>query len=314
MDYLVYQTSDNALEAIEHQLYAVPQVNTEFAYEDSGAGANHAHHVSTATFRKRLWNATMNGQYPTFGNTGTYGGRRIEPDAKYLESPGAAQMTHWFDFFSNTRHWELEPYFDVTGGRALALTGIEYIVYLEKPGPVTVLTEKHKYKVYWFNPITGEYTRQKKDFKGKRFTGQPPDNSHDWVLHLSRDGKKRKMLKSWFFKSRPVLLQEIELDPRRLPYEIAAPTGEDLPVGVPVPYLAKLTRNTRATRSMLYLWTGEVSGGAEGFRILATGSSGKLKVPRSIVSHLPVELDLRLYGMNVLGKVYMRSRVFTLKK
>ena len=44
-------------------------------------------------------------------------------------------MTVWFDFFSDTRHWELEPYFDVDGGRALALEGIEYVVYVEKPGP-----------------------------------------------------------------------------------------------------------------------------------------------------------------------------------
>ena len=58
----------------------------------------------------------MNGMYPTFGNTGTYGGREFEPDIQYLDSPGAKQMTHWYDFFTRTRHWELEPYFDVDGG------------------------------------------------------------------------------------------------------------------------------------------------------------------------------------------------------
>jgi len=29
-------------------------------------------------------------------------------DAKYLNSAGARQMSHWFEFFDDTRHWELE--------------------------------------------------------------------------------------------------------------------------------------------------------------------------------------------------------------
>jgi hypothetical protein len=211
MDYLVYQSSDNALGAIEHQLYTLPQVNAEFAYEDSGAGKSHPHHVDSDTFRKRLWNAAMNGQYPTFGNTGVYGGRKFEPDGKYLDSPGAQQMTHWFNFFSNARHWELEPYFEVDGGRSLALTGVEYIVYLEKPGPVELVTEKKSYQVYWFNPINGDYIKQKKEYKGERFAGQPPDQAHDWVLHLSRDDHKEGMLRSWFFESRRVPIKEVEL-------------------------------------------------------------------------------------------------------
>ena len=43
----------------------------------------------------------MNGQYPASGS------------GKY--------MTAWFEFMSGNRFWELEPYFDVNGGRALAL-------------------------------------------------------------------------------------------------------------------------------------------------------------------------------------------------
>ncbi|MCW5982788.1 MAG: DUF4038 domain-containing protein [Bryobacteraceae bacterium] len=314
MDYIAYQSSDDALGAIEHQLYARPQVNTEFAYEDSGAGKSHPHHVDTDTFRKRLWNAAMNGQYPTFGNTGTYGGRKFEPDAKYLDSPGARQMTHWFDFFSNTRHWELEPYFELDGGRALALTGIEYIVYLEKPGPVQMTTEKQSYNVYWFNPITGESVKEKKDYKGTTFSGQPPDQSHDWVLHLSRDDRKRGMLNRWYFESRRVPIQEVELDPRRLPYEVAAPSADELPVGAPVQYEVKLTRESRATSSMMYLWTGEVTGGADGFRVLATGDSGTLQIPEAMVKRFPATLTMRIFGMNLLGKVYSVNRVYSLAK
>ena len=314
MDYIVYQSSKDALGAIEHQLYTVPQVNTEFGYENSGAGASHGHHVDTDTFRRRLWNATMNGQYPTFGNTGAYGGRKFAPEAKYLDSPGANQMTHWFDFFSNTRHWELEPFFDVDGGRALALTGVEYIVYLEEPGPVELLTEKKSYKVYWFNPINGDYIKQKKDYKGKRFAGQPPDLSHDWVLHLSRDGRKKNMLERWYFESRRIPIQEVELNPKRLPFEIVEPSGDALTVGQPVPYSVKLTRETRASGSMMYLWTGEVTAGGQGYRVLGTGAEGTFRVPKSIVRQSPGLLNLRLLGMNALGKVYSVNRVFKLAK
>ena len=312
MNYLVYQSSSDELGAIEHQLYAAPQVNAEFAYEDSGAGRTHPHHVDTDTFRRRLWNAAMNGQYPTFGNTGTYGGRKIPIDPKYLDSPGARQMTAWFDFFSQTRHWELEPFFDVDGGRALALEGVEYIVYVEKPGPVELLVERHSYQVAWFNPVTGEYQKQKKDFKGERFTGEPPDRAHDWVLHLYREGRKESMLRSYKFDSRPILMQEVEQNPQKVPFEVVEPAQDTLSLAKPASYAVKVTRETRATRSMMWLWTGEVSAEGQGFRVVGAGPKGTLRLPRGIARHLPAVLDVRLYGMNANGKVYSLVRIFKL--
>ena len=66
-------------------------------------------------------------------------------------------MKTWFEFFADNRHWELEPFFDVDGGRAVALEDVEYIVYVEKPsGPVEVLLERHGYDVEWLNPANGE--------------------------------------------------------------------------------------------------------------------------------------------------------------
>ncbi|MCP5119997.1 MAG: DUF4038 domain-containing protein [bacterium] len=314
MDYLVYQTSTDDLPAIEREVFPRPQVNAEFGYEDSGAGKSHGHHVDTDTFRKRLWRMTMHGVYPTYGNTGTYGGRKFEPSAQYLNAPGAEQMTHWYNFFENTRHWELEPFYEVDGGRCLALTGIEYIVYVENPGPVELITEKKTYKVYWYNPVTGESTKQKKEYKGERFGGQPPTNDHDWVLHLSRDGRKQNMLERWHFESRRVPIQEVELNPKRLPYEIVAPPLGEIKVGQPIKFSAKLTRETRATSRVWLLWTGEVTSGKQGFRVLGTGSEGTFTVPESIAGHLPAMLNLRLFGMNLLGKIYSVNRVFKLTK
>ena len=312
MDYIVYQTSDDQIGAVEHQLHTVPQVNAEFAYEDSGAGKSHPHHVASDEFRHRLWNAAMNGQYPTFGNTGTYGGRKFNVEAKYLESPGARAMTVWYDFFARTRHWDLEPYFDVDGGRALALDGVEYIVYVAKPGPVEVLVERHGYNVAWFNPATGESVKQK-DFKGERFAGEPPSKTQDWVLHISREGRKEGMLRSYKFESRPLPVQEVELNPQKVPYEVAEPAGDTISMAAPPKFAVKIKRETRATRAMMFLWTGEVVADGRGFRVLGTGKDGTLKIPKGLAKNFPAVLNLHVAALNANGKAYAIDKVYTLK-
>ncbi len=88
MTLLDYGTPDANVGAVEHQLFQLPGVNTGIRSE------------------RDLWNATMNGQYPASGS-GQY-------------------MTAWFEFMSGNRYWELEPYFDVDGGRAIALEGVEH--------------------------------------------------------------------------------------------------------------------------------------------------------------------------------------------
>lgn len=315
MNYIAYESDDASLGAIEHQLYPGPFVNLRIAYEDSGAGKANPVHVDTDAFRRRLWNATMNGQYPTFGNTGTYDGRKIAVDAKYAESAGAKQMTAWFKFFEDTRHWELEPYFDVDGGRALALEGVEYVVYVEKPGPVEVAVEKHSYDVRWFNPISGEFIDAKK-LKSERFAGEPPDSSHDWVLHISREGKKEGMLGSYKFDSReePLQLQEPEAAVAKIPFDIAKPIEAELKPGKEYPFAAKLKKETRATRSMMYLWTGEVVTDMQGPRVLGTGREGTFKVPEELLRTSPNALSLRLAGMNANGKIYLLDKVYKLTR
>ncbi len=251
----------------------------------------------------------MNGQYPTFGNTGVYGGRDRPIDVKYLDSPGAKQMTYWFDFFAGTRYWELEPYFDVDGGRALCLPGIEYIVYVEKPaGPIEVLVERHGYDIAWFNPATGERVPVK-DWKGERFVAEPPNRDHDWVLHISREGKKRDM-QSYKFESRKILLQEVEQQPAKLPYEVVEPSMETLPVGKDIKYSVKLKRETRGTRTMMYMWTAEVATDGQGARVVATGSEGTLRIPPSIIKKYPAVLNMRVTALNANGKAYALDRVY----
>jgi len=272
MSFLSYGTPDPNVGAVEHQFFAMPAVNTGIQSE------------------RDLWNATMNGQYPASGS------------GKY--------MTAWFDFMSGNRYWELEPYFDVDGGRAVALEDVEYIVYVEKPGPVELTVEDHGYDVAWINPATGEKIKAK-GYKGKHFTGEPPDKSHGWVLQVSREGTKEGMLKSWKFESRRVPVQEIETTPKNMPFEVAQPDG-DISLAVPARYALKVVRPTRATRELLAEWTAEVVLDGEGFRVAGTGLEGTLRIPKEIVHKLPGTVSVRVSILNANGKAYAIDKVYRL--
>lgn len=270
--FLSYGTSDPNVGAVEHQFYPMPAVNTGIQSE------------------RDLWNATMNGQYPASGS------------GKY--------MTAWFDFMSGNRYWELEPYFDVDGGRAVALEDVEYIVYVEKPGPVELTVEDHGYDVSWINPATGEKIKAK-GYKGKHFTGEPPDKSHDWVLHVSREGTKEGMLKSYKFESRRVPIQDIESNPKNMPFEVAQPDG-DVSMALSPRYSLKIDRPTRATRELLAEWTAEVVLDGEGYRVAGTGREGTLHIPKEIVHKLPGTLSVRVSILNANGKAYAIDKVYRL--
>ncbi len=277
MNFIIEGTTNHVIGSVEHQFYQVPFV-----------GVTDAQH---------LWNTTMDGEYPQF------------------RGEGAALCKLWFDFMSDTRHWELEPYFDVDGGRAVALEDVEYVNYIERPGPpVEVSVEKHSYDVYWFNPANGETVEQKK-YKGEHFTGEAPDKSHPWVLMVAREGRKESMLKSYKFDSREMpLVQEIETNPQKVPYTIVEPAGNTLSLGKPVTFSAKLTRETRATRSMMFLWTAEVASDGQGFRMLGTGSPGTFTVPPDIALNFPAVLSIHLTALNANGKAYSADRVYQLNK
>ncbi|HLJ50176.1 MAG TPA: DUF5060 domain-containing protein [Bryobacteraceae bacterium] len=274
MTFVITNSTDDQLGSVEHQLYTVPFVG-----------------VTTA---QHLWSTTMNGQYPV-----------IEGDFGNIPK-------HWWDFMSDTRHWELEPYFDVDNTRCVALEGIEYVNYVEKSIPLEVSVEKHGYDVFWFDPATGEYITQKKKYSGEHFTGQTPDSSHPWVLLVAREGRKESMLRSYKFDSRPVPVQEIETSAAKVPYQIVDPSKDPLSLRVPTPYSVKVTRTTRATREIMYLWTGEVAADGQGFRVLGTGPSGTFQIPRSIATRYPAVLNIRVSALNANGKAYSADKVFEL--
>jgi hypothetical protein len=301
MDFVSYGASDDNLGAVEHQLYPVPFVNLNFGREDSGAGKSGPDDVDAATFRHRLWNATMDGQYVTYSNTGS--------GAPYLDSPGAKAMSVWFDVLAATRHWEMEPFYDIDNGRALALEDSDYLVYIEKPGPIELIVERHSYDILWINPANGETVRKK--WSGDHFTSEPPDRSHDWVLRVVRLSRIESMNKSYKLESRedhdgnftPIALQEIEANTAKVPFAIEQPSG-DLPLAAPVSYSAKLTRESRGTRLMRWLWIGDVAADGQGYRVLSTSQNGAFHLPPDLATEFPAIMHLRLYGMNANGKVY----------
>jgi hypothetical protein len=290
-----YQTSDDAIGGVEQQVYQDPAINN-FSATDTSADA----------FRHHLWNATMDGQYPA----------GVVPD----EASGAA-MKAWHEFMASTRHWELEPFFDVDNGRGLQLEGVDYVIYvehpyLEHPGPVTVTVEKHGYDAEWIDPATGAHTKIKDPCKGETCTATPPSSAHDWVLRISRVSTKAGMLKSFKFASRDEepRLQDIEVDPAKVPFDITAPDADKLSLSKPAQFSVKLKRQSKALEHMSWLWTGEVTAAGRGYRVIATGADGTFHIPANIAAEYPAALHVRLYGMNGLGKVYTLDRNYSLTK
>jgi hypothetical protein len=276
MDFVIENSGDDTVGSVEHQFYQVPFI-----------GVTDAQH---------LWTSTMNGEYPE------------------LRGGSAGIAKTWFEFMADTRHWELEPYFELDGARAVALEDVEYVCYVDHPGPpVEVTVEDHGYEVEWLNPGTGEAIAQKK-YKGEHFTGQPPDSSHPWVLYVAREGRKESMLKSYKFESRMVPVQEIETNGAKLPFTIAGPAGNTLDAGKPAQFTVKLTRENRATRSMMYLWTAEVAADGRGLRVLGTGAAGLFVVPASLAENFPAVLSVHLTALNAHGKAYAADRVYQLNK
>jgi hypothetical protein len=286
MNYLIEASPHAELGAVEHQFTEAPEI-----------------HVITATdreaFRHELWNSTTNGEYPSV----SYEAMKNEANARAVHI--------WASVVADTRHWELEPYFDVDGARAVGLQEVEYLAYAETPGIVEVTLPKHKYNPVWVNPISGEEIPLK-DYKGEVFSRQTPDSAHDWVLQVPREGHKASMLRSYYFESQAPPVQEPELDNSKIPFEIVEPAQDDLNRLIPVPFQVKITRANRASRRMQYVWWGEVVAAGQGARVLGVGGSGNLNVSQQLVCPPGSNLTMRVLAINANGKAYELDGVYRL--
>ena len=287
MNYLIEESPDPQLGAVEHQFTQQPEIHIVQATEPEA-------------FRHELWNATTNGEYPSVA----YAALQDQQNVK------AAQT--WFHVVSETRHWELEPYFDVTGARCVGLHEVEYLAYAQKPGIIEINLPHHKYNPVWINPATGEELPLK-DYRGEVFSRQTPDNSHDWILTVPRDGEKGNLAKYYYFESQDPPIQEVESDPAKAPFEVVQPGGDAISLSDPIPYLVKLTRANRASRTMQYVWWGETVQGGEGPRLLGLGPSGTSNGLGNFTADAP-NLNVRVEAINANGKAYEVDKVFELKR
>jgi hypothetical protein len=240
--------------------------------------------------QKVLWNAITAGSYLGYG-----------------ANPAIA------DILGRARYWELEPYFDVSNARALQLEGTDYLAYVEKPGIVEVEVEKHGYDAAWINPADGARTPIK-EYKGEHFVAEPPSKDHDWILHLSREGRKEGMLKSYKFESRPILMQDPEIDEKRIPFTVNIKDNMEFQAGVPVPFEIKITKDSRATRFMEYVISGDVPTELQGMRVITTAAKGTMILPASLATKFPAVLNLRFTALNANGKMYQIDRIVRLNK
>jgi hypothetical protein len=286
MTYLIEGCPSPQLGAVEHQFTAHPEI-----------------HLITSTapdrFRHELWNSTTNAEYPSV----SYEALQNDANVKAVQT--------WAKVMFDTRHWELEPYFDVDGARAVGLNEVEYLAYAEKPAVIEITLPKHKYNPLWINPISGEEVPLK-DYKGEVFSRQTPDSSHDWVLQVPREGHKEGMLRSYRFESEDPPIQEPEVDSTKTPFEIVDPAGEEINSAIPTPYKVRITRANRASRFIQYVWWGEVVAAGEGARLLAVGPSGTLTLPKGLTKGPGATLNIRLLAINALGKAYEMDRVYRL--
>ncbi|HMF74421.1 MAG TPA: DUF5060 domain-containing protein [Bryobacteraceae bacterium] len=286
MHFMIEASPHPELGAVEHQFNEQPEIHVIEA-TDPGA------------FRHELWNATTNGEYPSV----SYRSLQNEANAKAIKA--------WLGVMTGTRHWELEPFFDVSGARAVGLNEVEYLAYAEKPGIVEIELPRHKYNPSWINPATGEEIPLK-NYRGETFSRTTPDNERDWVLQVPRDGLKESMARYYYFESQDPPVQEVETDPAKAPFAIVDPPGDNLNPNIPTPFKLKVVRANRASRSMQYVWWGEMVPGTEGARVLGFGESSTFTVPKELMSAPGAALTVRVFAINTNGKAYEVDKVFHL--
>jgi len=169
----------------QRELHNWPVVNIEFGYEWGAGGENdHTYGVvqSAEENSRRAWLVATGGGYPTYYYTYT-AWDVIRPNDT---PPGYDYMRVLRDILEKTNYWEMKPADElVDNGHCLADRGKEYLVYLEKPQPVTFQLQADALEIKWFNALTGE-ARDAGKVNAGSITFEPPS---EWaetplVLHV----------------------------------------------------------------------------------------------------------------------------------
>lgn len=142
----------------QRQRRAWPVANVEFGYEHGRGGPGDKTYPVAQPPEEvvsRAWEISMAGGYTAYYYTHT-AWDVLRPDDT---PPGYTYFGHLRRFFESTRYWELAPAGEVSSnGWALANPGREYVVFLQKAGPVTLTPANppRAMKGEWFHPLTGQ--------------------------------------------------------------------------------------------------------------------------------------------------------------
>ncbi len=248
MNYIIEAVDNPQFGAVEHQFTQQPQVHIVNATDPD-------------TFRHQLWSCTTNGEYPSVS-------------FEALQNPANVRAVRtWFKIVSDTRHWEFEPYFAVDGARAVGLEEIGYIAYAQNAGIVEITVrqaqvhaglDQSRLRARKLSRRTGAVTYSAGRRRTIRTIGFSISNERATrnrccgrcdSNRLMRPYKKLKRtvqrLRSTSFNREATTSK-----PQRSPFEV------------------KITRANRASRTMQYVWWGEVVAKGSSSRLLAVGAHG----------------------------------------
>ncbi len=171
----------------QHRRRAWPVANVEFGYEHGPGGPEDKTYRISHTpedLVRRAWEISMAGGYTAYYYTFT-AWDVLRPD----DTPkGCTYFRHLREFYESTRYWEMAPAENLASdGWTLANPGREYVVFLEKAGPLTLTpaVPLPAMKAEWFHPLTGQ-----REPAGLFKSGAPLRPPASWggsmaVLHVS---------------------------------------------------------------------------------------------------------------------------------
>ena len=123
------------------------------------------------------------------------------------------------------------------------------------------------------------------------------------------------MAKSVRFESVDAPEQIVETNTTKVPFDIGKPPGDTITLSSgPPAYEAHLKRANRATRTMQYLWTGEIVANGDGPRVLGLGSSGTFAFLPQMMKGPQALLNVRVTAINANGKAYSFDKVYQLNQ
>jgi hypothetical protein len=181
----------------------IPQINEEYGYEDLWEKTPGQRAAETR--RRCAWEIAMAGCYQTTGETANRGvGFPPDTGGGWVSGRGDDSMTmlhgyaHMVDFFTSFDWWRLSPRNDLVRGSAycLAEPGKLYVVYLPRPGSVSLTLEPGNYHARWFNPRSGQWT-EAPVASGPRWMPPSPADDGDWALLLRHDPNLRRYLAAY---------------------------------------------------------------------------------------------------------------------